>query len=794
MEKTKLFTRVISSALVTVMLVGSIASCAKVEPQNGVAANITVASSDAEQYAEWLYDRLEKKVPDDVVVGIGDSSAYAVDMSTFEDDGYVIKKQDDAVVIFGKTEDGLDRGVRKYANSVDLGVTIENTTYHEGARIEELKLFGTDISEFVIVYQTEYNRNMQFAAEEMKQLLKKATGYDLDITQSPAEDTHKIEFRHTDDPALEDDGYRYFEENGNLVIEGAVARGCSNGAYRFLDNELGWECLIFGDSYLPEADIIEIPAGLSAAETPIMDYLYVHTNQWNQYVTDRTNVEWNGEIMSYGPFDHAHHGFSRHEWTNVSVNIHTGQICYSSDGNIDNAYDNIIKYIKAHEAQGGKAGVTLKDIDVSQGDNNRYCMCAGCAEIVAYDKSNAGPVLYFANTIAEYLEYDGYENMAVHIFAYFSTKKPPEVTKAHPNVHVTFAQNGNCSNHSMYGEECELHTSFDDYMVTDSNADNDLWLSKWCEVSDNVVVWYYALDTVLHQYSILDFMLDDFRYMDEHGIRGMFWQITHHGFGVKRVEQQLGVEINWDRDMTDEEYEAELCKILAREYGPGWKYIREYIDLMIEATDRIGCFNCWGYGNNTDAEYDEAFMRETYKTQIDLIEKAIKLAGSADEEYRCKLLSCSIYYSSVFSHYFIAYENEDTAKLEEMNELYNIVYNRIVELGFNPEAIVSVDNGTTEVYSTMEEEAWNIWRGCRERHTGKTADELRDPPVWVMEIDAAAFDAQVDAIAVDLNAGDKIRAAYEAYEALAAKEYVTKKDLLDAKKAEYDAIVAANIA
>ncbi|MBR4881612.1 MAG: DUF4838 domain-containing protein, partial [Clostridia bacterium] len=566
--------------------------------------------------------------------------------------------------------------------------------------------------------------------------LKKATGEELEVTTAPADGTKKIELRHTDDPDLKEDGYRYFEENGNLVIEGAVARGCSNGVYRFLQNEIGWEGLIFGDSYLPEADLVEVSAGLSATETPIMDYLYVHTNQWNQYVTDRTVVAWNAPEMSYGPYDHAHHGFSRYRWTNEDVNIHTGQICYSSDSNIDLTYEKILDFIEEHEKAGGIAGYTLKDIDVSQGDNNRYCMCSSCSKIVAYDKSNSGPVLYFANTIAERLVEDGYENMAVHIFAYFSTKKPPEVTKAHPNVHITFAQNGNCSNHSMYGDECVLHDRFDDYMVTDSNADNDMWLSKWCEISDNVIVWYYALDTVLHQYSILDFLLEDFRYMDENGVRGMFWQITHHGFGVKRVEQQIGIEINWDRDMTDEEYAQNVARLLEREYGPGWRYVGEYIKLMIEATDRIGCFNCWGYGNNTYPEYDEAFVRETYKTMIDLIEKAIRYASSADEEYRCKLLSCSIYYSAAFSNYFIAYENGDSEMLAEMNEIYDVAYSRIVELGFNPEEIVSVDGGRCKVWPTLEEEAWKVWIGNRERHTGKSADELIAPPAWTLETEA----------------------------------------------------------
>lgn len=254
---SNIFKRVLSASLVSVMLVGAIASCAKVELPGGLSTNITVASSDAAKYADWLTERMDNSIPDEVVVGIGSDGDYGVDMNDFEDDGYVIKKQGDQIVIFGKTSDGLDRGVRKYANIVDSGETVTNVAYHEGARIEELKLFGADISEFVIVYQNEYNRNMQFAAEEMKRLIKIATGYDLDITQTPAEGAHKIEFRHTNDESLKDDGYRYFHENGSLIIEGAVARGCSNGTYRFLQNELGWEGLTFGDSYLNEADLIE---------------------------------------------------------------------------------------------------------------------------------------------------------------------------------------------------------------------------------------------------------------------------------------------------------------------------------------------------------------------------------------------------------------------------------------------------------------------------------------------------------------------------------------------------------
>ncbi len=746
--KNKKISRVLSAVLVSAMIVGGVASCSKEDKKPNVSDGVNAAVTEAETYVTWLTERLGGDVKDPVVLGLESSDDYGIDMTDFEDDGYIIRKDDNVTLIFGKTADGLDRGVRKYANTVDAGEAVSEVRYHEGARIDSLKLFGTDISEFEIVYSEDHNDNMKFAAEEMQQLLKKATGHELSVVKGKSDKAHKIELRHSTDEELKEDGYRYFEENGNLVIEGAVARGCSNGVYRFLDNELGWECLVFGDSYLPEADKIEIPAGLNKTETPIMDYLYVHTNEWNKYVTDRTEVAWNAQEMSYGPYDHAHHGMSRYDWAITPVNYYTSQLCHTRRNAIEYAYEQIITYIEKHEKEGGVVGYTLKDIDVSQGDNNRYCICTDCSKVMSYDKSTAGPVLQFANEIAERLEADGYEGMAVHIFAYFSTKKPPEVTTAHPNVHITFAQNGNCSNHSMYGEECVAHEDMDkypqcrtSYFVSDSNADNDRWLSKWCEISDNVVIWYYALDTVLHQYSILDFLLDDFRYMNEHGIRGMFWQITHHGFGVKRVEQQLGVEINWNKDMTDEEYEEELCRLLEREYGPGWKYVREYLDYMIEATDRIGCFNCWGYGNNEYAEYDYKYMAETYKSQIELIDKAISMAGSADEEYRCKLLSCSIYYSSVFSQYFEAYENEDTEKLAELEELYNTVYNRIVELGFNPEEIVSVDGGKCKVWSELEKEAWIVWKGNRETHVGKT-DGLRAEPSWIAEYEATITTAE----------------------------------------------------
>ncbi len=729
--------KIVSLFLTAALSAGALTCCAEIDGDTG-RIGVGVASSDAAKYGSWLEARLEN-IPDDVIVGIGDSAEYAVDMTDFEDDGYIIRTNGGRVVIFGKTADGLDRGVRKYANTVDMGGEVENTTYHEGYRIEELRLFGTDISEFSIVH-TDKNLNMSFAASELSMLIEKACGVKLPIVVKEGSNLKRIELRHTDDEALREDGYRYFEEDGNLIIEGAVDRGCLNGVYRFLQNECGWEGLIYGDSYLNEADLIDIPTGISESEVPILDYLYTHINAWAPcyYVNDKTYVSSvNDPRYSYGPHTHAHHGMERFQWMGYSLDSQGGQICYTNEDNYEILSENVFKYVDAHVAAGGVLGETLKDIDIGQADNNNYCHCESCLDALSEDGAESGAILRFANRLAEDLDarYPG-ANLGVHFFAYTASKIPPKVTKAHDNVYITFASNGNCFNHPFNGTECVPGKDLSKgYLVTNSNVDHAEWLRGWCDIAKNVNVWHYALDSVLQQYTILDVLLDDFRFFDEIGVRGMFWQITYHGFGIKRVEQQLGAEINWQRDMTDEEYEAAMCRMLEREYGDGWRYVREYIDLWIEATDLIGCADCWGYASNMHPKYDAAYVRANFDVMRELIDNAVRLAGSAEQEYRAKLLSCSVYYDGICASYFTAYEAGDDERIAELSELYSFTYNRVVELGFDPEAIVSVDNGTTKVYPTLEEEAWLVWKNLREKQVGST--DLRPAPDWVAALETA---------------------------------------------------------
>ena len=195
--------KIFSLALCAAMLASALASCASDEGRLDPA--ITLTSSDARANAEWLDNRLDE-IPDDVVIGIGSDEEYGIDMSDFEDDGYILREMGGEVLIFGASADGLDRAVRKYAKAAEANATSElDEVYHEGYRIEKLTVAGRDISEYTVVYEKDgeisipresgiTRGNAEYAAGELVRLIEEACGAHLETatsdTDGPVSYTH----------------------------------------------------------------------------------------------------------------------------------------------------------------------------------------------------------------------------------------------------------------------------------------------------------------------------------------------------------------------------------------------------------------------------------------------------------------------------------------------------------------------------------------------------------------------------------------------------------------------------
>ena len=698
--------RIISGVLCLIMALAALVSCA--DTKDSLDRAITLASSDAAQYAEWLDGRLEV-IPDDVVIGLGSNSAYGVDMTDFENDGYIVRNFGGEVLLFGKSSEGLDLAVRKYAKAAEAGQTANlDEVYHEGYRIESLSIAGNDISGYEVVYG-EGVESVSYS--ELPRLIEKACGVGIPAVPADAANASAkhIYLSTTDDSTLKDTGCRYKVENGEVYIEGNSYIGIAYGIYLFLQNECGWEDLVYGDSDLKEAEHVDIPDGTAEEYIMLADYFMPYNQFYSRYENDRSSY-WQG---FYGKIPNCCHGIMN--WSG-SVNPWT-QMCYTNDDEYDEVYLRIYDYLEKKTAAGFVIGKDLNFIDIAQVDWFGYCLCAECSKVYKEEGNvHSGAVVRFANKLSEELSLD-FPGVKYGIFAYHGTNIPCK-TAPNDDVYVTFCTDGHCSTHTINGGEC-YGESFDfmGYYEKDSynNFDYAEWIKEWCRMSDNIYIWFYALDNNVHQYTTIDQLYDDFRFFYECGVKGVFWQHPYHGLGITRVELQLGMAINYDPEMTEDEYYALVDRLLEKEYGDGWVYVKEYLNILEEAEYKAGCNNCWAYATTSfDGQVDRDYYAANFDRMTELLEAALLEANSEKQEKHCELLTVSMYYMGCGIQYFEAYDKEDYDRLDILNERYDLLISRLRNNGIDPAGIVGVDGVKVTIAETLEGEAWSSWVGYRE--------------------------------------------------------------------------------
>lgn len=666
-------------AAALIMTATAAASCAPNKPET-YSPKITVSSSGAESAAVWLTERLGERLTDELYLAVGNDASRGINTDNFEDDGYFLRSDGGSVVIAAKTPVGLDIAARKYARAVEQGAPASfDTVYHEGYRIDRLTFAGRDISEYAIEYPAEAGRGMRFAVSELQSKLKEACGAELSAAEGITKRECAIEFRISDDESLSEDGYRYFFEGRRLVIESSNKRGSIYGVYRFLQNECGWKQLTFGDDLLEENDHLDIPADTAAAETPAFDFfrLWMHYEYDELFDSDVPDPETLRSM--YPSISQPSHGMSK--W--VDEEFSGSQICYTNEDTYASVRDNIADYLAAKTASGSVPGVDILSLDIAQSDNPDFCKCKECTAMFSKTGSNSGAVVDFANRLSEELN-EEYPGIYYQIFAYWGNNAPPKRMTVSEYVHVTFCTDLCCTAHPADGSLCTGKTA-----AGVNNKDYASWLRGWLDLTENVYVWHYYLPQHLLQYNVVDdVLLRDFRFFRECGVKGVFYNADTEGFGVEQIRYQLLAELNWRPDMTDEEYEALMCELLEKEYGEGRGCVRDYITMWTKAQDTRRTNACWHAIGGNKAMWDNRIDPYYYDTHSDemisLIEEAIRLASSELQQKRAEMLSCHIYYTTVYTRYYRAEAAGDTALMNTLEGYYATAMDRLRRLGYNP--------------------------------------------------------------------------------------------------------------
>ena len=708
--------KTISLILAAVCTASALASCGTTGDRVVEGADPYKATSSV-TYADeaWLKSRIGE-VPDNVTVGTADS--LGINMTDFESDGYLIRTTDGETVLCGKTADGLDRAVRRYAKCVRYGERVGDVTYHEGYRIERLTVAGRDISEYTVVYTHTGDSvipstgttlgNGEAAAREFARLVKVASGVDLPLSDKPV-DSPYISFEAVMTDEFPKTGFSYAVADGNVVFRGSgLAGGCLNGVYYFFEHECGWINLTYGDECLAESEHVDIPEGLSHKGELTFDSFRQQQCILRTSATDNFRLGNNLISSRYqGFYPAACHGIQNQHLVE-GLDLVSEQPCYNDDYVYEECLENVLEIIGRQVASGAVIGETLTYFDLAQPDNAGFCTCKTCRDVLKKEASQSGSVVMFANRISEAVN-EVYPGIKFLIFAYGLTKVPPKTVKPNEYIIPTFCLDGCCYVHPLDSGECTKNT------WTNNNPDirNDdylEWLSTWQSLCTEVYVWYYDLDGMFSAYSFLDTLYEDITYMHSIGISGIFFNGYFHLFGISRLEHDMIGAMQWQPDMTREQFDEILNRKIDEYYGEGYREeVMAVSDLIRESNARMGCDTCWTGSLVSSHSVDYLYVAANYERLLADLEEMILDAPDRVSEMRGKQLTLVLLYEGVCTRYVRAVDEDDAATVAKLTAQYGLFIERMTEAGFDLSAI-ETDMGNKIPIPTDIAENYKTWK------------------------------------------------------------------------------------
>lgn len=676
--------KIISLLTIAAILMGTVAGCNSVSKSSQVLS----ISSSADKYADWLANRLDSDLGEIVICDETDAAKYSIDLSTFHEGGYTIRKQGDSTVIAAKDDAGLDAAVRyfaKYATDADMTVT-----EGEGYRVKKITVDGSDISEYTVYVPTEvpeeaFVENINYAADVLIKYVAEACGATLTKTNTLG--GKQIIFAY-DGETYGEEAFNISISDGNVTVTGGTTRGPLYGAYAFLEECVGYRFLTRGEIYLYEADVIALENGFDHTEgfdTPFewrdtytvidgknesvpggaLDYRYPESVV-ALYNTGTWVHKWiNDPKYGYGEGPDTNH--SAYKLIPSVPDLETP--CFSDPEILEECVANLRIYIEQLLDQGFEWGSTMPKISISQNDTDKWCYCDDCMEIVLEYKSQSACLIDFISRVSDELIED-YPELEFWMLAYHtSTTKPPVEMEVPDNLTVCFCHYLACNNHSVTGEDCDGYTK-----------ELGVYFRDWFKVTDNIEVWYYSCS---FNYSLAPSaniyqMREDIQYYAEMGVKGFFMQNEETTLGFDDLSSYLSAKLLWDPYITDEEYDAlirEFCQIF---YGDGYEYICEYILQMEEAGDRNGCWSALNGAPFTIYNYD--YMASNFDYFIELFESAIGMCNNAEQEARLKRLSCHMYFNCIAAQHDDTMANGSDEEKALLTERYQLLYDRLYEI------------------------------------------------------------------------------------------------------------------
>ncbi len=394
------------------------------------------------------------------------------------------------------------------------------------------------------------------------------------------------------------------------------------------------------------------------------------------------------------------------------VTEHGHQPCCSSTDEYNVLFDGLLNTIRMLEARGYDMFLTNGQhvMSFSINDGTLYCTCSLCAAKATgdrvklrsafkkelpnfggdYELSEDGNYVQFkkegysgiyldlANRAAEDIQqyYPG-----AHLFQILYSEEIPESVR--PSEHMVMcycADIMGCSYH-RYGDSAGCggyHTQWDNiHSVAADEAAITAWVQFCHEAGTELWYWMYPENYTYYLFDLPVYytIYYNMTWLYKAGVDGIYYEGTQDSGAencFEHLKAFMAAELEWNPEMTLEEYEALTLKWMKYYYGAGYEHVFNFLVWMENAARATNY--CYTYYCPAFDAYDKTYFDEHYEEIRAEAQAAVDMSDTSTRGL-CERLLMTCDLLGLSAAHERMYTNGDAASRKLYEERYDWLYN-----------------------------------------------------------------------------------------------------------------------
>lgn len=448
-------------------------------------------------------------------------------------------------------------------------------------------LFSGGRTDYSIVIAEDASESERWAANELRHWLRQISDADFPVMEDTAPFNPKSILvgygRHAvqalgggvERPENGDESFFYKNAGPTIVICGGKQRGTMYGVMAFLENELGCRWYTPSVSVIPERDSYAFHY-LDRAEAPgirvrndfyfeAFDPIWAARNRVNGAMGHREQpggVECYWAVHTFFPLVPPEEFYEDHpEYFSLIGGkrvYERAQLCLTNP--------DVLRIVIERIRQRMRENPEYLIYSVSQNDWHGACRCDDCQAIAEREESEAGPVLWFVNQVADAVK-DEFPGKYIGTLAYQYTRKPCKTIKPRDNVVIRLCSIECCFAHDF--ESCPENQSF----VED--------IEGWSAIAPRLYIWDYVVNFshYVMPYPNFRVLKPNLQFFRDHNAIGIMEQAAYQSRGGEFAELRayLIAKLLWNPEADTERI---IDDFMYGYYGRAGHYVRAYFDLL----------------------------------------------------------------------------------------------------------------------------------------------------------------------------------------------------------------------